>query len=133
MALEESEMKKLFIVLAIFVMCNCAKSQEIYDFSWSYEKYGSVIVDSIVWKTVAVDSLHLGKNDCNHIWTYSKEWRAGGNKGCLVSHNGSHCSRDDRMRDRICSHCMRKETQREFWYEHRKKYIETDYEKLEKK
>ena len=126
-------MKKLILIIAILFCGSSLKSQEFYDFSWPYENTGSVVVDSIVWKTVSVDSQNLGDKDCEHIWTHSATWRAGGNAGCLVMHWGSHCSWDDSMRDRICSQCTRKETQREFWYEHRKKHIETDYEKLEKK
>ncbi len=123
--------KKTLLIIAIILAANSLKSQVYYDFP--IEKTQEVIVDSIVWKIVEVDSLNLGKEGCDHAWSYSDEWRAGGNMGCLAMHYGSHCSYDDRMRDRICSQCFRKETQREFWYEHTKKHIETDYEKLEKK
>ncbi len=93
----------------------------------------SVVTDSVVWRTVRVDSLNLGRAKCEHDWVYSEAWRAGGNTMCGVLHNGFHCDYDDMMRNRICKKCLRKETQREFWYQHREKPPQTEYEKLEKK
>ncbi len=93
----------------------------------------SVVTDSVVWRTVKIDSLNLGKESCKHKWVYSKGWRAGGSRFCGVNHDGFHCECDDMMRDRICKKCLRKETQRELWYQHANKPPETEYEKLEKK
>ena len=89
-----------------------------------------VVTDSTVWRTVAIDSLNLGKPDCNHDWKYSKARRFGGNLGCLVNHNGSHCDWDDMVRERICKLCLRWESQREVWYQHRKQPEKTEFDSL---
>lgn len=90
-----------------------------------------VVTDSVVWRTVSVDSLNTGKKNCKHDWVYSDTWRAGGNMQCCVLHHGEHCDYDDLMRNRICRVCLRKETQREFWYQHRAEPPESEYGKLE--
>ena len=104
-------------------------------FRWNggFGTFEPVITDSVVWRTVSVDSLHLGDEKCKHSWTYSKTWRAGGAIVCGVLHGGFHCSWDDLMRDRICGKCFRKETQREFWYQREKEHVKTEYEILEER
>lgn len=91
-----------------------------------------VVTDSVVWKTVGVDSVHVGDANCEHEWVNSKLWHVM-HTGCDVLHYGFHCSLDDAMRHRICKKCLRKETQREQWYQHRSEHVETEYEKLEKR
>ncbi len=71
-----------------------------------------------------------------HDWVYSEEWGAREGLGCLVNHNGLHCDWTDKMRHRICRKCLRKETQREYWYQHRDEPPEppkTEYEQLEER
>jgi len=142
-------MKKLIFVVGLLTILNCypkqqternmLKSQPISDLEnyiispiswmdWEVPEY------DITWQIVRVDSNNLGSENCKHAWEYSKEWRAGGNLGCGVYHAGRHCSYDDAMRDRICSKCLRHETQRENWVEKEKPPRKlTPYEKLEEK
>lgn len=96
--------------------------------------YGKVITDSVVWELTDVDSLNMGDTTCDHIWEYSEvNTVKPSNIGCLVMHNGFHCSWRDGVQSRICSDCLRKETWQEQWYQHRYIPSETEYEKLEKK
>ena len=134
-------MKRLILIIAILLCAGSLMGQIVpLDSITFYPFWGSgysngepVITDSVVWRTVSIDSLNLGKEDCNHIWIVGAGRYPNNTVGCLVDHNGFHCDWDDALRDRICCQCLRKETQREFWYQHRKKHIETEYEKLEKK
>lgn len=116
----------IFSILLLSCFCYGEDVMKFFDF-------GYVITDSVIWRTVEVDSNNLGVDTCKHKWVYSETWRAGGDRGCLVLHYGFHCSWDDRMRNKICKKCHRKETQREFWYQHRAEHVETEYEKLDKK
>ena len=106
-------------------------SDDYFYGSWNFT-YEPVITDSIIWRTTEIDSLNLGKENCDHVWIYSKDQQSNKMTSCAVNHMGFHCSWDDAWRNRICSQCLRKETQREHWYQHRKKYIKTEYDKLEK-
>ena len=119
---------KHIITLIVFLICLNVQAQDSH-FEW-YGSINNIVTDSIIWQTTEV--LSKGDSECLHEWAYSDEWRSGGNNGCLVMHYGWHCSWDDGMRNRICKACLRKEEQREQWYQH--KYIrpETEYEKLEK-
>ncbi len=111
-------MRYVMLVLVMMVFLGNAYSQEVY----IYDNWGLLEEQQydynydIKWVVVSVDSFNLGDEDCEHEWVYSKEWRAGGNMGCLVMHHGGHCSWDESMRDRICEKCLRKERQREVWY-----------------
>jgi len=121
--------------------------------------YGHVVTDTIIWVST-VDSLNLGDGSCGvelsrshigyangfwisyglwhetvytHEWIYSEPWYAGSWQTCLVGHNGFHCDLRDKMRNRICRKCLRKETQREKWIQHRYVPEKSEYELLEEK
>lgn len=63
--------------------------------------------DSTIWRTVEIDSLNVGVDSCAHAWVYSEIipnlW------ACGVIHDGA-------LRYRICSKCLRHETQQERLY-----------------
>ena len=118
-------MKTLTILLILFV--NIAIGQNKY-FTTSNEfrniiigaEIGAVVTDSIIWKLQTVDN--IGDSSCQHQWVYEGNRKDGMNVvigRCAVYHNGFHCSYDDRIRGQICKNCLRKETWREQWYQHR--------------
>lgn len=89
---------------------------------------GAVVTDSVRWVGVA-DSLHLGTPGCRHQWVYGDSLRASG-VGCAVFHNGFHCPYDDRKRIAICRRCLRREYQREMWYQRREEAVRSEYDIL---
>jgi len=141
-------MKKIFISLlfSIALFCNLnaqhvwrndsliviGGNSTIFKYSIPFFE-NNVITDSIIWKTV--DVYNVGNKKCNHKWIYSesKHIQSYEGIGCLVLHNGFHCDWDDLIRNRICEKCLRKEKQREFWYEHIKKKAKTAYQMLDQK
>ena len=124
-------MRKI-IYLIIFLSTAVYPQWDYWDnFNLGFEN--NVVTDSIVWKIVEIDTANLGNELCNHDWVYSKTRYAKPFSGCLVMHHGFHCDYNDKVRDRICRKCMRKETEREFWYQHRVTPDKTEYELLEEK
>ncbi|KKN72276.1 hypothetical protein LCGC14_0412270 [marine sediment metagenome] len=110
------------------------------DFIDSYSIPGGIVIDSVRWEVVGVDSANLGDELCllsilQHDWAYGLV-RSSGFTGmavrrCLVDHRGLHCNASPPTRDRICSRCLRKETQQRIWYQHRRELVETEYDRLE--
>jgi len=93
-----------------------------------YYNLPDVVTDSIVWITIQV--LNVGDVNCKHRWVYSKEVKTS-NIGCLVDHKGFHCNWNDMEKYRICKICLRKEHQREKWYQHKNYPKKTEYEVLD--
>jgi len=121
--------------MALIILFAFTVSAQVFSDLYIYEQGGSlgkVITDSIIWKIVKIDSDNLGSKNCNHKWKYSKEWKAD-YSFCDVLHYGEHCSYDDKIRNRICEKCLRHETQKEQWYQHREEKPLSEYDKLEKK
>lgn len=92
---------------------------------------GTWVKDSTGWRVAEV--INEGDTDCVHEWIEGNFSTAKPGVGCLVYHNGGHCSYDDRVKDRICKKCLRKEHLREDYYEHFEPNPETEFEKLEKR
>lgn len=76
-----------------------------------------VITDSVVWRVASVDN--VGDSTCVHDWVEGRRTSANPGRGCLVDHRGFHCDWGDGIQPRICRKCLRKETMRENWYQHR--------------
>ncbi len=112
-------------ILFILLFAACAWGQEIFP-SPAWET--NIITDSIVWRIT--DVVLPGDSLCNHDWLEGEFSTAKPGYSCLVYHNGTHCSYNDKVKSRICRKCHRKERLREQWYEHREEPPKTEYEKL---
>ena len=121
-----------YLIMFIF-LCSVIHSQDFSNQGFGFYDNGYVVTDSVIWRTISVDSLNLGNINCVHQWVYSRTRLAMLGVGYGVFHNGFHCSYNDRIRDRICKLCLRKETQRESWYQHREEPPKTEYEILKEK
>jgi hypothetical protein len=126
-------MTRGLILAVMLVLATTAFGQVQLDSSyWSWNNQSSlsdVVTDSVVWYLWKVDN--VGDTLCSHEWIKGEETIAGPGYGCLVNHYGFHCDYDDGVYSRICHKCLRKETWREQWYQHRPITPKTEYEKLD--
>jgi len=117
---------KTLIFLFLFISIGYAQ-----EYNFGQRQDGYYVKDSTKW--IITDTLNVGDEKCNHDWEEGEFSTAGAGRGCLVYHNGGHCSYDDKVKSRICKKCLRKEKLREEYYEHFQTNPETEFERLEKK
>lgn len=126
---------KHFVNGLAVVMCSAiylllAPQTMAQEFGWSQiaKNEGRFVRDSTVWYCESMGS--VGDTTCQHSFA-SEFGVANPSYGCLVFHNGGHCSMMDRIENKICRKCLRKERWRESVYEHFELNPKTEYQKLE--
>lgn len=127
---------KTQLTIILFLVCMAGMGQ-----FWTQgtSEYDQVITDSVVWRTIEV----VNKGDTaacktlrgkyHHDWVYSEGWRKKGRGVVLLTMLAFIVIGTMNNVTEYAEIVDEKELQEEFWYQHRKPHVESEYELLDEK
>lgn len=121
-------------ILLLVLLTYSASSQSLWRIP-GHSPDGKYVRDSVRWQLEKVE--YAGDSTKRCYWTagyhewYTSQSTAKPGLRCGVMHHGAHCDYDDRIENKICRKCLRKERWRERVYEHFEPYPKTEYERLD--